>query len=118
MVDFDTKTVNERQKVLRWDNHVRAQTEKVMEILRSVKGINHSSFSEVVDHVALSIAILEADPECQQTANFGGVTVARGPMEGYSIHVHVTDVYVMHLDKYEPKRWHPWRPGKIVAKES
>ena len=115
---------SERAQELTQDKHLREQVERIMGPLRLIQGAKDASpFEEVVHNVAQLVATLETRPELQQTANFGGVMVVRGPMQGYSILLHATDVFVMHLgtDAFDEEgsthgRWHKaqeyWRAGQ------
>jgi hypothetical protein len=103
------------------DKHLREQVARIMEPLRMIRGsMNTRTYEEIVQEIAQLVALLELKPDVQQTANVGGVSVVRGPMQGYGIMLHAADVYVMHMgnmmdDEDGPNRWHKaqeyWKNG-------
>lgn len=96
----DTNEWSDRTAELRTDKHLRAQVKRIMKAYRLIHGTKDArSYEEVVDEVAQLVALLETSGE-QSTANVGGITVTRGPMEGYAIHLWATDVFVMHLSPF------------------
>ena len=91
----------ERSAELKEDPHLRRQVKRLMKPLRLIQGERDAqSYEEVVDAAAQLVALLEVKPELQQTANVGGLMAVRGPMQGYSLMLHATDVYVMHLGSH------------------
>ena len=88
------------------DKHVRKQVKRLMKARRIIHGTRDvMSFQETVRAVAQLIAILEAKPEVDRTANVGGITVSRGQgTVGYDIHLWASSVYVDHMTPYREAR--------------
>jgi hypothetical protein len=90
--------VFQRTEELRGNPHLQEQVRRIMEPLRLIQGLKDSrNFEEVLGDVAFAIAALENTPDVEQTANHGGITVMRGPRQGYSLHLWAVDVYHMNL---------------------
>lgn len=78
--------------------HVREQAERILPALTLIEGTRDaSSLKEVIDRIATGIMALERFPDIQQTSNNGGITLIRGPRDGYSVHLWATDIYHLHL---------------------
>lgn len=83
------------------DKHIRAQAERILPVLTLVKGTKEAlTLDEVITNIARGIMALEAYPDSEQTANNGGITITRGPMDGYGIHLWITDIFLLHMDNY------------------
>lgn len=109
---------SQRAHQLTQDSHIREQAERLMEPLRLIRGVKEApTYESVVATVAQLVALLELHPEKQMTANNGGIQVIRGPMEGYSVMLHATDVFVMHMDEWTPAMSH-WKAGQQARQES
>lgn len=77
--------------------HIREQAKRVHKILKIVRGTKDCpTFKETLTNIAQLVALCEVTG-CRRTANVGGITVERGPMEGYGISVHAADAYVLHI---------------------
>lgn len=114
MADKEAKAWTQRTESHKNDPHVQEQVRRLMrplEVIRGTRGVD--SYEEVLNTVAQLIATLEIMPEINATANTGGITVVRGPMEGYSIHLHAADVFVMRLSPYAEARdaWNRAEPS-------
>lgn len=89
----------DRAEELMKSPHLRTQVERIMPALVAIQGHRAvASFEDVLRNVAELVAILELNPLVEETACVDGITVTRGPMEGYGIHVWASTVFSMHLD--------------------
>lgn len=92
-------SIADRWEELNKDTHIRAQAERIMPALTLVQGTkNCPTLEDVIRDIATAIVALEESPEIQQTANVGGILVARGPNDGYGVYVWVTDIYHLRMD--------------------
>jgi hypothetical protein len=96
--DGQAEQFTRRYAILKEDKHVQEQAKRLVEPLAVIRGTKDApSLDSVIDTLAQLIAILETRPDIDQTANYGGISLTRGPMEGYGVLLHATDVFVMHL---------------------
>jgi hypothetical protein len=106
----------ERATELTKDRHLREQVQRIMPALTLIRGHKDVPlYEDVVQEAARLVALLETNPEYEQTANVGGIMVCRGPMQGYSIMVHAADVYVMHMGDLrdaDGEGEHKWRKAQ------
>lgn len=95
-----------RFEELMTSKHLRQQAERAYEVHRIIRGTKDSlPWDDFHREVARLVALVEVTG-VKSTANVGGITVERGPMEGYSIMLHAADVYVMHMHSLsdDPKK--------------
>jgi hypothetical protein len=95
--------INKRFTELIANSHLREQAKRLMEPLKLIHGTKDArSYDDVVRELAWLVIALEAYPDSKQTACSGGITMARGPMDGYSVHLYATDLFHLHLDMDMP----------------
>lgn len=96
--DSQAETFSRRYPILKEDKHVREQAERLIAPLAMIRGTRDApSLDDVIDSLAQLIAVLETHPDLDQTANYGGISLGRGPVEGYGVYLHATDVFVLHM---------------------
>lgn len=90
----------QRFSALTKDSHVKTQAERLMPVLQLIRGTKDCpTLDQVIKDIAIGIIALETStPRADRTANVGGITIERGPMDGYSVHLWAVDIFHMRMD--------------------
>lgn len=111
--DSQAELFTRRHAALTKDKHVREQAERLIAPMTLIHGSKGApSLDGVIDTLAQLVAMLEVRSDLDQTAVIGGISLTRGPIEGYGVLLHATDVFVLHLgDPANPDDKHggEWR---------
>lgn len=108
----ELRRFGDRMEALKKDSHILQQVERLMPALTLINGTKDvKSVQEYIEFVAVSVARLELKPRLEFSGNYGGICVARGPMQGYAIFIWATDVYAMHLDHGTFEGLDHWNEG-------
>ena len=96
---LDAPAIHKRSEQLTENPHLRQEAERVHETLRIVAGIRDCpSLDEVTATLALLTALLDHQPEVEQTADNGGIMLRRTPGGGsYSVFVRAASIHQLAL---------------------